>query len=66
MMRNRLLIATALTLVLPAQPGSQTHLHDHSGGAAARDSVPLYDNLGNLHHEITVGVPERRPTSIKV
>ncbi len=58
MTRAQLLIVTALTLLVPpGQAGAQVHRHDHAGGAAGHDSVPLYDNLGNLHHEITVRVP---------
>ncbi len=49
------LVAFALTAAGCVQDKSSENSQDLAGGSG--DGVPLYDNLGSLHHEITTSVP---------
>ncbi|MGD8700220.1 MAG: hypothetical protein PVJ43_13070, partial [Gemmatimonadales bacterium] len=47
-----------LALLIPeAESRAQQHERGGASHATAKDAVPLYDNLGDLHHEITTRVP---------
>jgi tetratricopeptide (TPR) repeat protein len=53
-MRIRMPVLTIFAALLPAAAAAQ---HQHGPAAAAGDSVPLYDNLGNHHYAIGSRVP---------
>lgn len=49
-------LRTILLLLLVASPAAAQH--DHAANAAARDTVPLYANLGTLGRPVTTTVPD--------
>ncbi len=54
-------IGFTLLVLSPLMPVDESRAQEHEHGGVSRatsgDAVPLYDNLGDLHHEISTRVP---------